>query len=370
MALVSATALSFEREFPANEGIFNVLPIGIGIVDSGLAVLRMNAALRKIFSCPDSQDTPVALAALDGRLAELLDPVVHRVLESNDIAENVELVSAPPARQRVVLATVFPIDAAAGTVGMAIRDITEFHRIHEAERVARRVEVTQRLAGGIAHDFNNLLTAILGNASIILESGYDRDMIERAAREIIAAAERAAVLTHRMLAFAGKYLFIQSELVLSDLVRATEPQLRSILPKTATLYVRLEPDLPPVRGDATQLKDVIEILARNAVEAIAGSPAGRIEIETGTYGPGTPRFPRFGNSVYVVVRDNGSGIDSDVLPKIFEPFFTTKFPGRGLGLAAAQGIIHGCGGEIEVQSRPGSGSSFRVIFPVVKPSRI
>jgi signal transduction histidine kinase len=367
MAAVSATGLSLERVFPAGEGIFNVLPIGVGVVDSKMTVLRMNSALRTMFGCAASQNTPVPLAALDGRLAELLGPVVHRVLEINEIEENVELMVPAPAGERIVLATVFPIDTGTATVGLAIRDITEFHRIREAERRARRVEVTQRLAGGIAHDFNNLLTSILGQASLIMESEIDRSTIKKRAREIITAAERAAILTRRMLAFSGKGLFIENHLVLTDLVRAAESELRSILPQTATLHMHLESDLPRIRGDAAQLKDLVEILTRNAVEAIADSTAGLIEIETGRCAPGTAQYERFGDCVYLQVRDNGSGIEPGILPKIFEPFFTTKFPGRGLGLAAAQGIVQGCGGEIEVQSQPGSGSMFRAILPIAAP---
>jgi signal transduction histidine kinase len=305
---------------------------------------------------------PIPLRALNRELAARLVAVIPRVLARRLIEENIDVVVRNSSDDRILLVSVFPLPA--GSLGLVARDITEFHRAQEGRRQARRAEMIQQLAAGIAHDFNNLLTTILANASLIAESPQATGVADYA-REILGAGERAAELTRWMLAYSGKGAFVKTDVNLTALVQAAEPRLRATMPRNVTLRTRLAADLPALRADPTQLIEILNVLIRNSAEAIGDIGAGIIEVETRPISRDSPEHRRLGESVYLEVSDTGGGIDEDVLPKIFDPFFSTKFPGRGLGLAAAKGIVSASGGEIQVQSSRGAGTSFRVILPLV-----
>jgi PAS domain S-box-containing protein len=263
-----------------------------------------------------------------------------------------------------------------GTFGLS-KDITERKR-QEEERLelerrllqAQKLESLGVLAGGIAHDFNNLLMAILGNLDLALDdipSTSAREMIQ----EALHAARRAADLTRQMLAYAGKGRFVVSRVDLGALVVENAHLFRTIIPKTITLNLCPAQGLPMVEADAGQLQQVVMNLLTNAYEAIGEQP-GEITLETGLLdcdaaylsasSIGDP--PPAGWYAYVQVRDSGSGMDEETQQRIFEPFFTTKFMGRGLGMAAVQGVMRSHGGALLLESAVGQGTTVRVLFPV------
>ncbi len=263
-----------------------------------------------------------------------------------------------------------PIHHADGSISTQslILDITEQKRTEEAKRAfeanlaeSQRLESLGVLAGGIAHDFNNLLVAILGNAELaslhIGPSSAARAQLDN----IRAAAQRAADLTSQMLACAGKGRFVVQRLSLNDLVTEIAGLLQLSVPRQAQLICELAPGLPAVDGDGTQLGQVVMNLLKNACDALVDG-RGSIAIRTGLveHPSGEPGGPR----VFLQVSDTGVGMDDKTRARIFEPFFTTKFTGRGLGLAAVQGIIRSHGGTVEVRSAPGEGTTFRVTLPV------
>jgi CheY-like chemotaxis protein len=149
--------------------------------------------------------------------------------------------------------------------------------------------------------------------------------------------------------------------------------LRSAVSKRASLELALAPDLPAVEGDESQLSQVVMNLITNASEAIeaAGDGPGRIEVRSGRVELGRAQLARLflgedlapGRFVFVEVEDTGTGMDEETRARVFDPFFTTKFTGRGLGLAAAHGIVRKHGGAVEIESAPGRGTRVRVIFP-------
>ncbi len=252
-----------------------------------------------------------------------------------------------------------------------VLDLTEHRKLEERLRQAAKAESIGLLAGGVAHDFNNLLTIIMGNVNLaqtgLPESSRGRTALENALR----AGERAADLTRQLLAYAGKGHFIVRPGDVSEAVRAISSLFRSTAPRAVDFRIELASDLPPVSMDATQIQQLAMNLAINAVESIGDVP-GFVHVTTSvarlseedieTMGLGADLAP--GPHVCLEVTDNGCGMDAETRQRIFDPFFTTKFAGRGLGLAAAAGIVKAHHGGVVVTSAPGQGSTFQVFLPV------
>ena len=271
-----------------------------------------------------------------------------------------------------VLAVGGTVEAVAGST----RDVTERNRAEAREREQEeqirehaRLESLGVMAGGIAHDFNNLLTAILGNASLLLENDEDKQIV---AGHIMLAAERAADLTRQMLAFSGRGRFLVELVDLNTLVQENLILVRASLSSKVKVSLHLGEEPCLVMADRSQLQQVIMNLLINAAEAI-GDAAGEVSIRTGIEDRESDIISErlhshvpAGRYVVLAVQDNGSGIDPETLKRIFDPFFSTKFLGRGLGLAATLGIVKGHGGDIEVESQPGLGTRFRVLLPITK----
>lgn len=263
-----------------------------------------------------------------------------------------------------------------GYVG-TITDITEQKR-GEQGRLAleRQIQHAQKLeslgvlAGGIAHDFNNLLTGILGSAELATLALPPESPAGRHVEGIRQSALHAAELTRQMLAYSGKGRFVVEVLDLGNLVQGIAHLLEATLPKGVVLKVHAAPGLPAVEADAAQMRQVIMNLIINAGEAI-GDRDGTVTVSVGDQTvdeaylaqlnltePLTP-----GAYVYLEVADTGAGMEADMVDMIFDPFFTTKFQGRGLGLAAVQGIVRGHHGALKVYSEVGRGTTFKVLLP-------
>jgi PAS domain S-box-containing protein len=258
-------------------------------------------------------------------------------------------------------------DPAVKGVVVNARDVTEQRRLAEQFQQAQKLESVGRLAGGIAHDFNNLLTVILScGEALRSDLGAGSPASPEDVEEIQAAAERARDLTRQLLAFARKQVIAPLALDLGDLVRGAEKLLRRLLGEDVELVIQAPPGLWPVRCDPGQIEQVLLNLAVNARDAMPGG--GRLTIETanaedpGGSGPGAG--PR-GERVQLTVRDTGAGMSPEVQAHLFEPFFTTKARGlgTGLGLATVYGIVEQSGGHIQVESEPGRGATFRILFP-------
>jgi DNA-binding response OmpR family regulator len=251
-----------------------------------------------------------------------------------------------------------------------IQSTLEKQRAEEAISRKQRFESIGMLAAGIAHDFNNLLTGIIGHAQLlqaVLTVPEDREM----ANSIVHAGERAAELTRQLLAYSGKGMFQMQDLDVSSLVRDTEALLRAALPSKITLETRLG-SVAAISGDANQIRQALLNLTMNAGEA-CGDEAGGVVITTGMervesgYGfQIAPDQVEPGNYSWIEVRDSGCGMEPQTIEKIFEPFFSTKFLGRGLGLAAAAGIVRSHRGLLRVESAAGAGSCFRIYLPAAR----
>lgn len=235
---------------------------------------------------------------------------------------------------------------------------------------AQKLESLGVLAGGIAHDFNNLLMGVLGNASLAMTELPVESPARESVVHIEQAALRAAELARQMLAYSGKGKFIIQRLDLSRIVEEMSHLLQVSISKKAFLRYNFAPDLPSVEGDPTQIRQVIMNLITNASDAI-GDKSGIITINTGVLQADTSYLSETylnddlpeGYYVYVEVSDTGCGMDEETRARIFDPFFTTKFTGRGLGLAAALGIVRGHKGAIKVYSEVGRGTTIKILFP-------
>jgi signal transduction histidine kinase len=264
-----------------------------------------------------------------------------------------------------------------GVVGLIWRHLAARARAErEREYLEAQIQHMQKLeslgilAGGIAHDFNNLLMPILGNVDLVLtdlpEEGPYRARLER----LRDAGRRLAELTNQLLAYSGKGAFVARAIDFSGLIEEMTQLLSISISKKAVLQYELSDELPAVEGDASQLSQVVMNLVTNASDALVGE-AGAITVRTGvmqadraylaeTYSFGDCPEGRY---VYLEVADSGCGMEAAIHRRVFDPFFSTKVTGKGLGLAVILGIVRGHRGAIRLESEPGRGTTFRVLFP-------
>jgi PAS domain S-box-containing protein len=256
-----------------------------------------------------------------------------------------------------------------------VSDITERKRSEAALLENQKLESLGVLAGGIAHDFNNLLVGIMGNASL-LQVSPQIEMQREIATEILKASHRAADLTRQLLAYAGKARFDMRPVDLSALVKEISTLVHASIPKTVYLRLDLDDNAHLIHADAGQIQQVIMNLVINGAEAIPANTPGvvvvttaEIEIDEATarqnFGEGQLEPGKY---ISLEIQDTGDGMDEATRLRIFDPFFTTKFMGRGLGLSAVLGIVRAHQGALRVESRPGEGSSFHVVFPALSAS--
>jgi PAS domain S-box-containing protein len=234
------------------------------------------------------------------------------------------------------------------------RDVTERNRLADELRQAHKMEAIGRLAGGIAHDFNNLLTVIGGYTEAALAE-TDPAERTRCLEEVRRATERASTLTTQLLAFARRRVITPAAVDLNGTIAALGDMLQRLIGADVRLETALAPDVGHIRMDRGQLEQVVMNLAINARDAM---PDGGVLTLATSADAGA-------RTATVTVTDTGRGMDRETLAHVFEPFFTTKGPGQGtgLGLATVYGIVTQHGGSITVDSAPGRGTTFRLVFP-------
>ena len=277
----------------------------------------------------------------------------------------------PDGSSRSLFGHAMPIIDEAGRVRGAVSafiDVTDRKRMEEQLRQAQKLESIGLLAGGIAHDFNNLLTSMIGSTSLAMEGLTPLDPNYGLLDQVVRSGEKAAELTRQLLAYSGKGRWVLSKVVLSAVVRETLALLGGSIPATADIDLQLSDTLPEIEADAVQMNQIVMNLVLNAAESLE-ERAGTILIRTDAQFVDQAYLDSIqaelppGEYVVLEVHDTGCGIDPDSLGRIFDPFFTTKFTGRGLGLAAVQGIVRAHHGTIHVRSDRGRGTSFRLLFP-------
>jgi signal transduction histidine kinase len=241
-------------------------------------------------------------------------------------------------------------------------------------RQAQKMEAIGQLAGGIAHDFNNLLTVITSYSGLLLRETPPEDPSHADLAAIRDAGERAATLTRQLLAFSRQQVLQPQVLDLNVVTRDVEKLLRRLLREDIRLETRLAPGLGRVHADPGQIEQVIMNLVVNARDAMPDG--GRIVIETANAEVRARDATRHhdaapGRYVVLAVHDDGVGMDAATQMRMFDPFFTTKGIGKGtgLGLSTVYGIVRQSGGFIECESAPGTGTTFRLHFPLREEDR-
>jgi two-component system CheB/CheR fusion protein len=361
--------LEISREFA--QATLDTVRGALIVLGPDLRVVKANQSFYRTFRLtPHEVEHRFIYEVGDGRwsnpqLRVLLEEVLPKRRNLNDYELKQE-VTLDGARVALLNARRFEQDE---RILLAIEDVTELRRAEEELRQSQKMEAIGFLAAGVAHDFNNLLTGMMGNASLLLDSLPEDDATAGTLRDILTGGARAAELTRQLLAYAGKGRFFLQRVDLSRVVMETGRLIQNSIPPTVQVQLDLDKQLPLLLADPGQMQQVVMNLMINAAEAI-GDAAGIVHVRTGRQAVRSEPLPDLlpnesaapGEYVFLEVQDNGSGMDEATKQRIFDPFFTTKFTGRGLGLAAVQGIVRQHRGAIQLRSVPGRGTSFRVLL--------
>lgn len=359
------------------EQTFDAVPDLIAIIDVNHTISRVNRAMadrcglrpsdfpgRKCYEIVHGSDSP--------------PPFCPHVLMMQNMKEHAEEISEIRLNGFFDV-TVSPLYDDMGQVTGCVhvaRDITERKNAEEERRKleqqllqAQKLESLGVLAGGIAHDFNNILTIVLGHCFMMKD---DPEISNKThVLDIEAAANRAADLCRQMLAYAGKSPLVQAQVNMWLLLDEVVNMLKSGIKKNISFELDLMRDVPPIKGDISQIQQIVMNLIINAAEAI-GDKGGviRVLLSKSEILPEQAVKDFLGNSIHagkyarMEVTDNGCGMDDETIQRAFEPFFTTKFSGRGLGMSAILGIIKAHDGALQLSSSLGAGTSITCFFPL------
>ena len=365
------TRLAEEREFL--EDVFTSVQDGIVVLDADLKVVRTNPTMERLFPdrmpligqpsrifCPDGPCHPGAFAIRDGQPSQMACQ-----METAQGLREFSIYSYPFVSRRT--------GRQAGVI-LYLRDVTRERALQEQLFQSQKMESIGQLAGSIAHDFNNILQAIMGFSDILAADLPEGDPRREDVLEIRKATDRAVALTGHLLAFSRKQVLAIADLDLNERVGGMDGMLQRLIPEDVRIRFDLDPAPAVVRADPGQIEQVILNLAVNARDAMPGggelSLATRLrevsEEEAAAHG-----MPwRAGRYVCLSVRDTGTGIPPEVVPRLFEPFFTTKDKGKGtgLGLSTVYGIVKQHGGWLALDTAVGRGTTFTVYLPM-KPAQ-
>jgi two-component system cell cycle sensor histidine kinase/response regulator CckA len=278
-----------------------------------------------------------------------------------------------PSGQRYFHSNLIPMRNGSGRIHQIVGaciDITDFRRTQDQALARQKLESLGVLAGGIAHDFNNLLGGILAQAELAETELAVGSPPGHELQAIKTVAIRAGEMVRELMVYSGQDEARLEPLDLSRLVEEMLELVKISISKHATLIVDLPKTLPAVRANAVQMRQIVMNLITNASEAL-GDKEGVISVIIAKVESEQDALAEYqsdasaGGQLRLEVRDTGGGMTTETVAKIFDPFFTTKVSGRGLGLAAVQGIVRSHGGAISVVSVPGQGSCFEILLPCI-----
>lgn len=266
------------------------------------------------------------------------------------------------------------LNGKAHQVFSTIQDITEEKQTAERLHQVQKAESLKSMAGAVAHNFNNKLQSVIGSLEIMKLGLLGPESIEKCLSNALSSAHQANRISNLMLTYIGQSISHRATLNLAELCEKSLPLLQATIPSHVRLKTRLNWEGATMYGDPDQIQEILVNLVTNAWEVI-GEQDGAIYVSVrniaSTDIPEHYRFPRdwrANQPIYVCldVFDNGPAITPEHLGQLFDPFFTTRFPGRGLGLSVALGIVAAHGGCIVVEQIPNQGKVFRVCFPAAE----
>lgn len=304
--------------------------------------------------------SPVQMERLRGELEDVVkDELTDSVTdEAFAVANDMESINAC-------------MRAIVGELRTHMRDIeSERIKLNESLVQAEKIEGLGTMATGVAHDFNNLIAAVMGNASILVNSMSADAPARDNALQIQATAAQAVELTNKIALYSGHYRFDGAPMRLSRFVQENREAVEGLVTKDVDVVCRLDQDMPLICADRTQLQQLLRALVVNASEAISRR-TGTVTISTGIALCDEETIEKLvlqeklpaGRYAFLEVADDGIGISHDVRMHMFDPFFSKKIRGQGLGLSLVLGISRSHSGGVLVESVPDHGSVFRVLFP-------
>ncbi|MBA3443315.1 MAG: PAS domain S-box protein [Gemmatimonadales bacterium] len=352
-------------------------------IDTGSRILVVNRAVERIFGHPADELVGQSLTILMPEyLRHLHEAGVGRYLQTGKRHLNWTAIELPGLHRQ---GHEVPVEVSFGeskgpaghTFTAILRDISDRKAAEVAMRrneqqllQAQKMEAVGRLAGGIAHDFNNLLTVLAGSVHYLLARHPQGTADYSDLAAIKDATDRAAALTGQLLAFSRRQVLQPVDVDINQAVRQTSALLRRLIGEHIEIVLGLAEGLGAVKGDPTQLEQVLLNLAINARDAMPEGGTLRIDTSNVTVNgdyASTHLGLEPGPYIMLAVTDSGHGMDALTKSQIFEPFFTTKEEGvgTGLGLSTVYGIVKQSGGSIYVYSEPGHGTTFKVYLPCV-----
>ncbi|HEX6324830.1 MAG TPA: PAS domain S-box protein [Vicinamibacterales bacterium] len=370
--LIFVRDLSRRRETGDFEDLFMRAPVGYHEIDAEGRITRVNDTELRLLG--------YARHEILGRhvWAIAQDPETVRL----SVLRRLRAASAPEPIERafrrktgeilwMLVSSVHKRNDEGDVTGMRVilLDITDRKEADARRLQTQKLEAVARLAGGIAHDFNNLLTIVMGYAQSLTEALPPGSDEAQDAREIVGAAERAALLTTQLLAFSRQQSLSSGTIDLNRFIEAAEPLLAGHIKGGVTLRMLPCPSPALVTGDEPLLQQALLNIVLNAREALGGE--GVIAVRVLADSPLPPGEKAAGRFHRIDVKDSGPGMSAEVRAHALEPFFSTKEIGQGsgLGLSAAYGLVRQMGGFLAVHSEPGKGSTVSILLPAVDPPK-
>jgi signal transduction histidine kinase/CheY-like chemotaxis protein len=339
---------------------FDGLPVAAGVAELDGTLIAVNRAGTRLFARSTTELLGKKVWQLAPGVEHIWPDIVATLLRDGETRGEITIATPEGPRDIQYIGALRSYETRTLIVGIAVDLHTPIRAANEADQLAKqRVEALGLVAGGIAHDFNNQLVAVLAEASAAREDPTLGDSARDAFRRVEAAANRMAQLTRQLLAYAGRGRIVTEVLDPDQLVSELREQLMRLVRADAQLDVSLGAGVA-VEADRSMLQQVIVNIVANASESLRAE--GRITITT-----------RVDDGWWALdVADTGVGMEPKTIERIFDPFFTTKPAHHGLGLSAVSGIVRRLGGELNVESRPGGGSTFQIrlrAVPAIAVSR-
>ena len=353
--------------------VFEEGPLGLALVGRDYRFLKVNSALCQMVGYSEPDLSQLSFADIthpddlpaDVELAEQLfrGEIPFYRMQKRYIKKSGEIIWIN------LTATLVHDENGQPVHGIAmVEDVTEVKRAQEETFARQKLESLGTLAGGIAHDFNNLLGGVLAQAELALGELAAGSSPEDELNAIRDVALRGSEIVRQLMVYAGKETEAEGLADVSQIVREMLQLLKVSVSKHAVIETDLGDDIPAVRANSAQLRQIVMNLVTNASEAM-GDHDGAIRVTAkcvrlewdspGTISDGLAD----GNYLQLEVSDTGRGMSSEMQARVFDPFFTTKSAGRGLGLAVVQGIVRVLQGSIYLKSQLGKGTTFRILLP-------
>ncbi len=362
------TELASEKERLAVT--LNSLGEGVITTDTEGKVVSVNSTAEKLTGWPQVEAVGQPLAKMfhivHEKSRERRANPVEKVLRVGGAAglQTSTVLIAKDGTERIISDSAAPIRDEQGNIyGVVVvfRDITERQKSEVELLNESKLESVSVLAGGIAHDYNNILTGIIGNISLARMSTHSADMLMGRLDAMEKSALRAKDLTQQLLTFARGGAPVKKPLQISDLIK--ECVQLSLHGANVSSEFSMAADLWPAEVDETQIRQSINHLVINAVQAMPNGGKLEVRAENVELSGGFTSSLRPGKYVKISIKDYGSGISPEHLPRIFDPYFSTKKQGSGLGLATAHSVIRKHEGQIKVESTVGVGTTFHIHLP-------